>query len=131
MNRWIRIPIAGLALLAGLAQAQVPLRDTPKDVKHGHITITTPPQIDLDGKPDRLSPGARIRNIDNRIIMSSTLVGQTVPVVYRRETTGMVHEVWILTPQEESKLGGVRNTDSAQGAQRFADLLAAIFGARR
>jgi hypothetical protein len=131
MNRWIRIPIAGLALLAGLAQAQVPLRDTPKDVKHGHITITTPPQIDLDGKPDRLSPGARIRNIDNRIIMSSTLVGQTVPVVYRRETTGMVHEVWILTPQEESKLGGIRNTDSAQGAQRFADLLAAIFGARR
>jgi hypothetical protein len=131
MNRWIRIPVAALALLAGLAQAQVPLRDTPKDVKHGHITITTPPQIDLDGKPDRLSPGARIRNIDNRIIMSSTLVGQTVPVVYRRETTGMVHEVWILTPQEESKLGGVRNTDSAQGAQRFADLLAAIFGARR
>jgi hypothetical protein len=131
MNRWIRIPVAALALLAGLAQAQVPLRDTPKDVKHGHITITTPPQIDLDGKPDRLSPGARIRNIDNRIIMSSTLVGQTVPVVYRRETTGMVHEVWILTPQEESKLGGIRNTDSAQGAQRFADLLAAIFGARR
>ena len=131
MNRWIRIPVAALALLAAVAHAQVPLRDTPKDVKHGHITVTTPPQIDLDGKPDRLSPGARIRNIDNRIIMSSTLVGQTVPVVYRRETTGMVHEVWILTPQEESKLGGVRNTDSAQGAQRFADLLAAIFGARR
>jgi hypothetical protein len=131
MNRWIRIPVAALALLAGLAQAQVPLRDTPKDVKHGHITITTPPQIDLDGKPDRLSPGARIRNIDNRIIMSSTLVGKTVPVVYRRETTGLVHEVWILTPEEESKLGGIRNADSAQGAQRFADLLAAIFGARR
>jgi hypothetical protein len=131
MNRWIRIPIAALALFAAFAQAQVPLRDAPKDVKHGHITVTNPPQIDLDGKADRLSPGARIRNVDNMIVMSGSLVGKTVPVVYRREAAGMVHEVWILTPEEESKLGSIRNTDSAQGAQRFVELLAAIFGARR
>jgi hypothetical protein len=131
MNRWIRIPIAALALFATFAHAQVPLRDAPKDVKHGHITVTNPPQIDLDGKADRLSPGARIRNVNNMIVMSGSLVGKTVPVVYRREVAGMVHEVWILTPEEESKLGGIRNTDSAQGAQRFAELLAAIFGARR
>ncbi|MGZ5195402.1 MAG: hypothetical protein ACXWJM_10415 [Ramlibacter sp.] len=131
MNRWITIPIAGLALLAAVAHAQVPLRNVPKDVKHGHITISNPPQIDLDGKADRLSPGARIRNVNNLIVMSGTLIGKTVPVVYRREVSGMVHDVWILSPDEESKLGGVGNTDSAQGAQRFADLLAAIFGARR
>jgi hypothetical protein len=131
MNRWIRIPLAGLALLAAVAYAQVPLRDVPKDIKHGHITITHPPQIDLDGKADRLSPGARIRNVNNMIVMSGTLVGKTVPVVYRREAAGMVHDVWILTPEEESKLGGVGNTNSAQGAQRFLELIAMIIGARR
>jgi hypothetical protein len=131
MNRWIRIPLAGLALLAALAHAQVPLRDVPKDVKHGHMTVTTPPQIVLDGKADRLSPGARVRNVNNMVIMSTALVGKTVPVLYRREAAGMLHEVWLLTPDEESKLGGAGNTDSAQGAQRFAELVAAIFGARR
>jgi hypothetical protein len=63
--------------------------------------------------------------------VSGTLVGQRVPVVYRRENAGMVHDVWILSADEESKLRSVGNTDSAQGAQRFAELLAAIFGARR
>jgi hypothetical protein len=131
MNRWIRISLAAFALFAGLSHAQVPLRDVPKDVKHGHITVTNPPQITLDGKADRLSPGARIRNVNNMIVMSGTLVGKTVPVVYRRENAGMVHDVWILSADEESKLGGIGNTDSAQGAQRFIELLAAIFGARR
>lgn len=131
MNRWISITVAALALLAAAASAQVPLRNVPKDVKYGHMTITSPPQVDLDGKTDRLSPGARVRNVDNMIIMSGTLVGKKVPVLYRREVTGMLHDVWILTPEEESKLGGISNTNSAQGAQRFADLLAAIFGARR
>jgi hypothetical protein len=128
MNRWIRIPIAGFALLAALAYAQAPLRDVPKDVKHGHIKVTSPPQVELDGKVDRLSPGARIRNVNNMIVMSGTLVGKTVPVLYRREAAGMLHDVWILTPDEESKLGAA---DGAQGGQRFADLLAAIFGLSR
>jgi hypothetical protein len=131
MNRWIRIPVLAFALLAAFAYAQAPLRDVPKDVKHGHVTVTHPPQIDLDGKADRLSPGARVRDVNNRIVMSGTLIGKTVPVVYRREAAGMVHDVWILSAEEESKLGGIGNTDSAQGAQRFTELLAAIFGARR
>jgi len=130
MNRWIRIVVAAFALLAVLAHAQAPLRSAPKNVKHGHLTVTHPPAIELDGKPDRLSPGARIRNVNNLIVMSGTLTGKKLPVLYRRESMGMVHDVWILTPDEDRKLGDVGDTDSAQGAQRFAELLGAIFGAR-
>ncbi len=58
------------------------------------------PTITLDGKPDRLSPGARIRNAQNMLVMSNTLIGQRLVVNYTREAAGMVHEVWILTPPE-------------------------------
>ena len=87
-----------------------------------------PGSIDNPHWADRLSPGARIRNVNNMIVMSGTLVGKTIPVLYRREAAGMLHDVWILTPDEERKLDAA---DGAQGGQRFADLLAAIFGARR
>jgi len=130
MNRWTRILFVGLALSTGFAHAQAVLRDAPKDVKHGHMLVRNPTQIELDGKADRLSPGARIRNPGNTIVMSGSLVGKTVPVVYRREAAGMVHEVWILTPDEESKLGGTNDSDP-QGYKRFVELLGAIFGARR
>ncbi|MDB5753459.1 MAG: hypothetical protein JWP65_3880, partial [Ramlibacter sp.] len=49
----------------------------------------------------------------------------TLPVVYRRDAAGLVHEVWILTADEYSRLTG------ATGGQRFDELLAFIFGARR
>ena len=77
------------------------------------------------GKPDRLSPGSRIRDLNNMLVLSGGLVGKTLPVVFRRDAAGLVHEVWILTPEEYSRLGG------ATGGERFVELLALIFGARR
>ena len=104
--------------------AQTMQREAPKDVKRGLLTVTAPPLITLDGQPDRLSPGARIRNTDNLLLMSGSIVGQSLAVLYRRDVTGLVHEVWVLTPEEDAKLAG------ADGAQRFADLLNLIFGTR-
>jgi hypothetical protein len=83
----------------------------------------------MDGKPDRLSPGARIRDLNNMLVLSGGLVGKTIPVVYRRDAAGLVHEVWILTADEYSKLGGAGS--SPDGYKRFNELLALIFGARR
>ena len=104
------------------------VREAPKDVVRGRLTVTAPPQVTLDGKPDRLSPGSRIRGLNNLLLLSGSVVDQDLPVVYRRDAAGLIHEVWVLTPEEYEKLSG---SDSPSGYQRFNELLALIFGARR
>jgi len=124
------LALAALSLpLSPAALAQGMRREAPKDVVLGQMVVTTPPIITMDGKPDRLSPGSRIRDLTNMMVLSGGIVGKTLPVVYRRDAAGLVHEVWILTPDEYAKLGGV-GTGDPQGYQRFNDLLAIIFGAR-
>ena len=141
MNRCTRsrAKAALAAVLAGLflsftftaASAQGIRREAPKDVVLGQLLITAPPEVILDGKVDRLSPGSRIRDLNNMLLMSGSVVGKTLPVVYRRDAAGLVHEVWVLTAEEYSKLGGAYAGGSADGYLRFNELLAAIFGARR
>ncbi len=126
MNRWI---LAALLLAPVTALAQGIVRTAPADVKPARMVVTAPPQITLDGRPDRLSPGSRIRNLNNLLVLSGSVVGQELPVVYRRDSAGLVHEVWMLTPDEYAKLGGTDG--SGEAAKRFAELLALIFGARK
>jgi hypothetical protein len=119
MNRCIRI-LGGLAVLAAalspLAYAQVAststtvlsdgngniaaVRNFPPKVQRGTLIITAPPEVMLNGKPERLSPGARIRGTNNMLAMSGVLVGQQLVVNYLREPNGMLHDVWILTALE-------------------------------
>ncbi len=91
-------------------QAQTMRREVPANVKRADMKITLPPQITLDGQPDQLSPGARIRNTQNLMVLSGTLVGQDLPVVYRRDGAGLVHEVWILSAEEARALPGGQRT---------------------
>lgn len=125
--------LAGLFLMsltfAVTASAQGIQRDAPKDVVLGKLIVTAPPEVTLDGKPDRLSPGSRIRDLNNMLVLSGGIVGKPLPVVYRRDSAGLIHEAWILTEDEYAKLGGA--STGANGAQRFIELLALIFGARR
>ena len=79
------------------------IRTFPAAALRGEIVVQAPPVITLDGKADRLSPGARIRDANNMLVMSGTLVNQKVIVNYLREGAGNVHEVWILN-SEEAKL---------------------------
>ena len=129
MNRCFRFLLICLALVAGSAFAQGLQRSAPKDVVLARIAVTAPPEITVDGKPDRLSPGARIRDLNNMLVLSASIVNKPMPVVYRRDAAGLVHEVWQLTEEEYQKLGGTGG--GAEGARRFAELLALIFGARR
>jgi hypothetical protein len=121
---------AGSLILPTAAAAQGIRREAPKDVVLGKLVVTAPPEVILDGKPDRLSPGSRIRDLNNMLVLSGNIVGKTLPVVYRRDAAGLVHEAWILTDEEYSKLGGAAG-GSADGYKRFVELLAVIFGARR
>jgi hypothetical protein len=130
MNRCIAHFLLSLAFVTGTASAQGLVREAPKDVKPGRMVVTAPPEISMDGKPERLSPGSRIRDINNMLVLSGSVVGQTLPVVYRRDPMGLVHEVWVLTPDEYAKLGGTDGS-SPEGFKRFMELLALIFGARK
>jgi hypothetical protein len=130
---WLAAGLALAALCISLptaAPAQGIKREAPKDVLLGQMIVTQPPIITLNGKPDRLSPGSRIRDLNNMLVLSGSVVGKTLPVVYRRDAAGLVHEAWLLTPDEYSKLGGANGGDP-EGYKRFNELLAIIFGARK
>ena len=87
--------------LSTSAAAQI-VRSFPDTAPRGKIAFKSPPQIEVDGKADRLSPGARIRDERGMLAMSGALQGKEFVVNFRREaSTGMVHEVWILTAEEQ------------------------------
>lgn len=131
MNRWIKPLLAAVALCAaGLAAAQTLTREAPRDVVPGRLAVTLPPVATLDGEPVRLAPGARIRDTRNMLVLSGTLAGQDVPVVYRRDGAGLVHEVWLLTEAEYARIGGKGPTGDPQAVREFQNAMALIFGAR-
>lgn len=133
MNRWTRTALVGLTLAATAATAQIEsIRSAPKDVKPAIIAVSaTPPIIQVDGKADRFSPGVRIRDRDNRLVLTGTLAGKSVYTVYRRDAAGLVHEAWLLNEEEFTKLGGNRgDLGNPEGYKRFQELLDLIWAAR-
>jgi hypothetical protein len=117
MNRCISLltTILALGLLAAGAQAQTTtsrkevtlsdgtvavVRTFPGNISRGTLVVQTPPDVLLDDKADRLSPGSRIRGANGMLTLSASLVGQTLSVVYTREPNGMLHDVWVLTEVE-------------------------------
>ncbi len=106
MNRFTSVVSRRLALAAALGLAlpalaqQATVRPFPPKAERGAMVITNPPELLMNGKPARLSPGARIRGANNMLVMSGALVGQNLLVNFVREPSGLVHEVWILTEAE-------------------------------
>lgn len=131
MNRWTRLACASLAFAATAVVAQITTqRGAPLNVKPAVIAVSaTPPIIQVDGKADRFSPGARIRDRDNRLVLTGTLAGKTIYTVYKRDAAGLVHEVWLLDAEEFKKLGGVDQGDP-EGYKRFYELLDLIWANR-
>lgn len=105
--------IAGFALTAALvlpAAVQAESRPFPANALRGTLVVTAPPEVLLDGQPDRLAPGARIRDTQNLLALSATLVGQALTVNYRRDGAGLLHEIWILSAEEaREKRAGARS----------------------
>ena len=101
MNRWIPPALLGLTFAATAALSQGFVREAPRDVKPAIIGVSaTPPVITVDGKEDRLSPGARVRDRNNMLVLSGALAGKNLYTVYRRDGAGLVHEVWLLNVVE-------------------------------
>ena len=133
MNRWSLAALAALAFAATTVSAQITTeRGAPLGVKPALIAVSaTPPIIQVDGKDDRFSPGARIRDRDNRLVLTGMLAGKTVYCVYKRDASGLVHEVWLLNEEEFKKLGGSSaDLGDPEGYKRFYELLDTIWANR-
>ena len=106
----LSLPLALLAPMVAFlpldAPAQLAVRQFPQAAKRGALTVTAPPAVLINGSSERLAPGVRIRGSTNMLVLSASLVGQTVLVNYLRGQQGMIQEIWILNQaeaQEERK----------------------------
>lgn len=90
-----------LAFLAATAAAQ--LRTIPKDAVLGELRHLHAMTVEIDGKPRRLSPGAQIRDPDNRLVLPASLMEKS-KVRYLVDGTGQVHRVWVLSAAERAAL---------------------------
>lgn len=94
--------IVGLTMAAfvSLLEAQTMARVFPVSAKKATLVVTQSPEVLLDGSVRRLSPGARIRSVNNLLIMPATITGQKLLVKFLPDAQGLIHEVWVLSPQE-------------------------------
>ena len=81
--------------LAGAAQQ----REIPADAKRGKLTHVYDMDVQIDDAPQRLAPGARIRDAENRFVVPTSVPPRS-DVKYRLDQAGYVREVWILAPAE-------------------------------
>jgi len=63
------------------------------------MAFPTPGVVQVKDATLRLSPGAQIRDIHNRIVLPSHVSGEHV-VRMLIDRNGQVHRVWMLTPEE-------------------------------
>ncbi len=105
---------AALPVLLVAGAAAQTSRPFPATALRGALVITTPPEVLLNGNTERLSPGSRIRGANNMLQMSGALVGQKLLVHYTREPSGLVHDVWILTPEEAARKPWPTTPEEAQ-----------------
>jgi hypothetical protein len=93
------------ALIVGpLAQAQPVLRNFPATALRGEIAVQQPPELLLNGRPARLAPGARIRDENNMLALTGALAGRRLVVHYTVDISGLLAEVWVLTPAERARV---------------------------
>ena len=75
-------------------------RTFPADVERGEMTVLQGTIVQMGSAQEKLAPGARIFNLHNRVQLPVTLAGQKQVVNYRRNATGQISEVWLLSAQE-------------------------------
>ena len=80
--------------------AQSAIRPFPADAKRGVMEVQAGASILINGTATQLSPGARIRGVNNMLVLSGQMIGQKVVVNYTRDTQGSVHQVWVLSSAE-------------------------------
>lgn len=112
MYRCLVAAVAAAAIAApALAQVQ---RNFPQNALRGTIVFGQPPVIALNGDVTRLAPGARVRDLNNMIVMTGQLIDLKAVVNYTLDAAGQVHDVWLLRPDEVKKRPWPVTTEQAQ-----------------
>lgn len=75
-------------------------RQFPPQALRGDLIVTQTPDIQLNGQAARLSPGSRIRDANNLLVMSASLSGQQNTVHFTVDEAGLVKDVWLLNAAE-------------------------------
>ncbi|MDO8418952.1 MAG: hypothetical protein Q7S90_02855 [Rubrivivax sp.] len=94
------VALAATLLACALPAAAQMQRNFPANALRGELVVLQPPEARLNGRPARLSPGARIRGDNNLLVVSSALVDQRLVVHYTLDTSGHLQEIWVLAPAE-------------------------------
>jgi hypothetical protein len=102
-----------LATFAASSFAQIQ-RNFPATALRGEMQLAQPPVLLLNGQQARLAPGARIRDMNNMLTMSGTLVDRRLAVHYTLDTAGLLFEVWVLTEQELANQPWPRSPEEAR-----------------
>jgi hypothetical protein len=109
-----RAALALLPALPGLAVATALLavapsasaqftRNFPREALKGTLVVTAPPLAVLNGQAAQLAPGARVRDMQNMIVLSGALVGAELKVLYTFDDRGNLKDIWILRPAEAAR----------------------------
>lgn len=75
-------------------------RPFPPVAKRGTMAPAAYPHIVIDGTTRRLSPGARIWNQNNLIVMPASVRGNDLTVNYTEDAQQQIDRVWILSADE-------------------------------
>ena len=76
-------------------------RNFPPAALRGKLVIGTMPEVTLNGKAMRTTPGFRLFSTEGRLVMAHTVAGQNLLVNYVIEpSTQWLHTAWVLTPEE-------------------------------
>ena len=101
MNTMYRCALGAIVAFGLVAPAAAQSRAFPQNTLRGAIVFGEYPQITLNGKAATLTPGSRVRNQQNAIVLAASLAGAKWLVHYTLDMGGeQVRDVWILTPDE-------------------------------
>ena len=75
-------------------------RSFPDKADKGYILFLEPPMAMLNGVRILVSPGSRIKDQHNRMLVSAQLAGKEFHVMYTRDATQQIGDIWLLSEFE-------------------------------
>ena len=102
MQKTLLVFASVLALLC--TQEALAERVFPEKAKRGDMKAYKYPAMKIGDKVLQLSPGSRIFNEQNMIIMPASLQKQAAPLMYTLDMRGDLSQVWLLTAEEAKRI---------------------------
>jgi hypothetical protein len=88
-----------LFLLLHVAAQAHAARPLPTDAQTGYLKALDYPLVQIGQDALRLAPGARIFDLDNRVMMHNQLPAEA-NVLYQHDISGLILNLWFLNDEE-------------------------------